>query len=66
MEGTLEGRAVTVLDASLNQSGLRKGAVSTSDFIICLLSTLADLATEKQKRTPQNGPEGCISLPLLL
>ena len=52
MEGTLEGRAVTVLDPSLNQTGLRKGAVSTSDFIICLLSTLADLATEKQKRTP--------------
>ena len=40
MERTLEGRAAMVLDPSLNQSGLRKGVASTSDFIICFLSRI--------------------------
>ena len=43
VEGTLEGRAVMVLDPSLNQSELCKGAASTFDFIIsiiCLLSRI--------------------------
>ena len=40
MEGTLEGRAVMVLDPSLNQSELRKGAAGTSDLTVCLLSRI--------------------------